>query len=96
MTEYVRYYSGEWSGLYIDGNLDVYGDNYHVDERISELLGVKDIYERDFLLGTNRTPARTVDQIDAFFSKKDKESNLADQLEQIAERLLVKAKDLRT
>lgn len=39
---------GEWSALYVDGELDTYGDHYLSDERIRELAGVTVEHSNDF------------------------------------------------
>ena len=67
--ELVRYDgTEEWSALYIDGKLDIVGDHYLIDERISELAGVttrnSDSFMRD---GEDRSSvAKTLEEIQEF------------------------------
>lgn len=67
--ELVRYGGTEdWSALYIDGELDIVGDHYLIDERISELAGVtrrdSDSFMRD---GEDRSSvAQTLEEIQEF------------------------------
>lgn len=52
MSDLTRYRgSGEWSALYVNGNLDQVGDHYVIDERISEIAGVTVIHSDAFIRG---------------------------------------------
>lgn len=99
MTEYKRYHLGEWAALYADGRLDTYGDAYIIDERIAELLGVKDEWNEsiDFTLGTNSDPAETVQQIEEWVTERDRiaAEQEAAELEQEALALLDRAAKYR-
>lgn len=65
----VRYSgSDDWSALYIDGKLDMVGDHYLIDERISSLMKVTVIDSDSFMLGRNfeYEVARTLNEIEKF------------------------------
>jgi hypothetical protein len=49
----VRYTGEEWSALYVDGKLDIVGDSYLIDDRISELFGVTEYQDESFMQGGN-------------------------------------------
>lgn len=103
----VRYNgSGDWSALYIDGELVVFGDHYLSDEKISELLGVEEINSNDFMGGGNNSSdvLTSLEDIEAYQRKKDflleeEESTRtsllveAEKLEQEAQRLREKANE---
>lgn len=66
MMKIVRYSGSEdWSALYIDGKLDTVADHYLVDERISQLLGVKTVSSDNFMRGgtQRKDVAETIDEI---------------------------------
>jgi hypothetical protein len=76
---------GEWSALYIDGNLAEYGDHYIVKEAIYAIVGVDeesdDSWYREvtFTVGEGRTArkryktevAQTLEQRDAWKSERE-------------------------
>jgi len=43
VTTYQRVIGADWSALYADGALVIYGDHYIVDDRIADILGIDDI-----------------------------------------------------
>lgn len=91
----VRYMDEEWSALYADGKLIRYGDHYLVDEKLSELLNVEirnGEEAGDFLLGTNREAALTLDEVEEYTAAREAkealgtERELQEELEQLEQR----------
>lgn len=64
MSKIVRYQSEEWSGLYIDGYLDTYGDHYLVDERIGALLEVEYRDSNSWLDDNKRVPIQKLSEVE--------------------------------
>ena len=64
MSTIVRYQTGEWSGLYIDGYLDTYGDHYLVDERMGELLQVEYRDSNSWLDDDKRFPIQKLAEVE--------------------------------
>lgn len=93
MTRYERFYEGEWSGLYIDGVLDRYGDHYLVDERIASLLGVEDYYD-DAWLVDDRTPRRSVKEIESEQERRIAKDTQAAEKKERADELMAQARAL--
>ena len=71
MPIYERFHVSEWSALYVDGELDTYGDHYLVDDRIAALLGVEDCDSDAWLLEDGRTPRTTVEEIEIEQERRD-------------------------
>lgn len=102
----VRYVgSGEWSALYVDGELDRIGDHYRIDERIAELLGVE-VREgaegSDFLRGGDgvaRTggpsPAQTLAEAEAYTEERDRAVHEADDMIRKADELAREAAKIK-
>ena len=96
MPSLVRYEgSGEWSALYVDGRLDVYGDHYLIEERISELCGVETIQSDSFMMGNEHIPATSLGEVDAYESLAANAEAEAERLEAEAERLRQQARVVR-
>lgn len=95
--ELIRYQgSDDWSALYIDGKLDRVGDHYLVDERISEIAGVMNVYSDDFLRGGDSRDdvAETTEQINEYGALRAERENRASELRVQAQRLLEEAQRL--
>lgn len=84
MTQYIRYYEGEWSALYVDGKIAKYGDHYIVDEWIATHLGVEDRYSNDFLKEDGRTVFPTLEEVHAKQEEREQREMEADELRQQA------------
>jgi hypothetical protein len=94
VTSYVRYHSGEWSALYVDGELVKYGDHYLVDEWLASHLGVEDLYNDDFLLPDGRTVLSTLHEVEVRTADREARLSAAEELRAQAEVLRRKAEDL--
>ena len=102
MAKIVRYTgSGEWSALYVDGKLVQSGDHCLVEDKIAELLGVKEVQSDDFLRGGDSYSdvAETLDDIENYRERHNavRKAKLteADRLQAEAYRLLEESRCLR-
>jgi hypothetical protein len=89
--------SEDWSALYVSGTLDRVGSHYLADERIQELAGVRLVVSDDFLRGGNerKDVARTLDEVREYREAREAREAHAARLEQQAQDLLARAKELR-
>lgn len=98
--------TGEWSGLYADGQLVECGDHYHADEKIREYAGVKVIHDDAFLAGCDGVerrengkvvgpgPARTLTDVDRFIAQREVALRDANKAREEAARLLAHAAEV--
>lgn len=84
---------GEWAGLYIDGKLDTYGDAYHSEERLFELVGGIYVDDSPWLID-NRTPRDTTEEIEAAREERDARIARAAELRAQAAELEAEAAEL--
>lgn len=62
----VKFSSGTSSALYINGQLDTWGDEKEVQERLEEIFNVHSIETDDFMLGGEELPSPTLDDIQEY------------------------------
>ncbi len=98
--------SGEWSGLYADGDLVQIGDHYLADEKIREYSGVKVVHDDGFLLGGDGIkrrggkdgptpgPAKTLTEVDRFIAERELALRDATKAREEAARLLAEAEQV--
>jgi hypothetical protein len=94
MSKFVRYRSGEWSALYMDGDLVRSGDHYLVDDWLSEYLKVEEIYSDDFLHSDGRTIYRNLDGVQAATTAREERQAQAQRLRLEAAALVQQAEEL--
>ena len=97
--ELVRYVGAvDWSALYVDGALDIVGDHYLIDERISQLFKVDERHSNDFLRGGNNAAdvPHSLEEVEVWTAEQEKASTQteADTLRALAAELLRKADSL--
>lgn len=86
-----------WSALYNEttGQLLTCGDTYNVDELIFTLLGIHKEQHSDFLRGTSREAAPTIEALREWQTERDLAIRRAVDLEAQAAALIVEATELR-
>ena len=87
---------GEWSALYVDGDLKRAGDHYLIEEELRIRLGVVTVQSNDFLRGgfTYNDVAPTLIAVREYSDlRKGREATVA-QLRKEAARLLAQAAEL--
>lgn len=63
----------EWSGLYLNGELQVHGDHYHADEWLYDRFGVKVVEDsRGWLLPDGSTPRQTLAEVYAARDERER------------------------
>lgn len=85
----------DWAALYIDGELHVEGHEYNVNERIFNLLGIKEVQDDAFMRGrTGHDTAPTLDDVRRY--KEAREDTLArvEELRREADNLRLRAEEL--
>lgn len=90
------HYSGEWAALYVDGKLEVVGDNYLAEERAFELLGVRQVQDDAFMRGqTSRDGvAKTLADVESYRASRKARGDKAQELRDEAMRLITEADKL--
>jgi hypothetical protein len=91
---YYRYRDGEWSALYVDGNLAVVGDHYRTDDFLAEELGVNEVYSADFLTPDQRGALPTLEQVRAVTQIREAQAEEANKLREQAAMLIAQAEIL--
>lgn len=89
--------TGEWSALYVNGNLAVVGDHYLCDEMIHKMFGVKVVDEDAFMRGQDNKAdevAKTLDEVREYTDARDRRASEAERLRAQAKDLIDKAKEL--
>jgi len=94
--------SGEWSALYVNGELDTVGDHHLSHERIAELYGVTVVQSDDFLRGGDGIarsngsppPAQTLEQVHDYARERVDRETRAKRLRGQAADLIKEAIDL--
>lgn len=89
--------SGEWSVLYVNGQLDTYGDHYLIDERIATIFGVQEEdtdhwYRGDG--GRDFAIPQTVEKAEEWRREDRDAAEKAKTLREQADALLQRAKEL--
>ncbi len=84
---------GEWAGLYLNGELQKYGDSYLCDEWLYERFGVELVYDSPWLID-DRTPRRTVAEINEAAEEIHRRKTEAAELRKQAAELEKRAKAL--
>lgn len=81
---------GEWSALYVNGDLDTYGDHYLADERLQTLFGVHVTHTNDWYRGDggrNYKVAQSLPEYRAWQLEDKERQDRADALRAEAKRL---------
>jgi hypothetical protein len=87
------HYADEWAALYVDGQLERVGDAYLAEERAFEVLGVAIIRNDAFMRGQDQRDgvAKTLDDVDAYRTRRDADRAEAARLRYEAARLTAEA-----
>lgn len=91
--------AGEWSGLYVDGELVRHGDHYLADEALHEMFDVAIVDDDAWLRGGNGVepdgPAQTLGEVRRYADARGERQRLAAELEDRAAALAEQARQLR-
>lgn len=91
MTDYtILQGSSDWSALYVDNQLDIYGDHDTVHEALFEKLGVETRYTNDWIknpLSNTPTVAGSLAEVEEFRQEKLDAAQKIIELEDEIERL---------
>jgi len=65
--------NGDWTAVYLDGELQRVGDSYLADEWLQERFGVKVVYDSAFMRGqaSGHGVAKTLDEVEVYRSERD-------------------------
>lgn len=87
---------GEWTAVYLDGDLVRVGDSYLADEWLQSFVGVKSVDDDAFMQGQNQYDgvANTLDEVAAYAAERQQKRDRAATLRAEAERLEAEAKEL--
>lgn len=83
------HYADGWAAVYVDGELyDAPGDAYRQEEIVFGLVSVKQVHDNAWLRGGDgvdrgdgKTPARTLDEVEAYRRQREADAKTADELE---------------
>jgi hypothetical protein len=90
------HHEGEWSALYVDGQLERVGDAYRSEERAFEILGVKIVHDDAFMRGQGQASgvAQTLDDVDTYRTEREEKRATAERLREKAAKLIADAEAL--
>lgn len=82
--------SGEWTGVYVDGNLVRSGDHYLADEWLQARYGVK-VIDSDDWIPDGRNPLADLDAVEAETARRERLRAVAQEKRDQAASLLAEA-----
>lgn len=96
MLGIVCYEHGEWTAVYLDGELQCVGDSYLADEWIRTYFGINTIQDDAFLLGgsSRSSVAKSVADIDEYVERRERGRQAALKFRQQAAELIAQAEQL--
>lgn len=84
----------DWSGLYLNGELQTHGDHYHADEWLYQRFGVKIVHDSPWLLPDSRTPRQTLAEVQAAAEERQRNLDEAVRLRDEAQKMIDRANAL--
>ena len=94
MSEIEIWRYSEWSGLYLDGELQVYGDHYHADEWLYQHFNVKIVDDSAWLKDGDSEPYTRLSEVREVVAKRQHDLAEAKRLKSEVEELQARIKRL--